>query len=54
MWSTDECGPRVLVVDDEEGIRALANRALRSAGYEVVTAADGREGLDVMNSSPAV
>ena len=44
--------PRVLVVDDEPAIRALANRTLRSAGYEVVTAADGVEGLDVDEHQP--
>jgi two-component system cell cycle sensor histidine kinase/response regulator CckA len=38
--------PRVLVVDDEPGIRALANRTLRNAGYDVVTAGDGAEGLE--------
>jgi len=47
IWSCEQRpAPRVLVVDDEAGIRALANRALRSAGYDVVTAADGLEGLE--------
>ena len=35
----------VLVVDDEPGIRALAQRAVGGAGYTVVTAADGHEGV---------
>jgi two-component system, cell cycle sensor histidine kinase and response regulator CckA len=53
MWSVDTSGvPRVLVVDDEPGIRALANRALRNAGYDVTTAADGIEGLDVDERQP--
>jgi len=39
--------PRVLVVDDEAGIRALANRALQTAGYDVSTAADGVDGLQM-------
>jgi len=35
----------VLVIDDEEQVRRLARRALRRAGFEVLTAADGDEGL---------
>jgi PAS domain S-box-containing protein len=35
----------ILVVDDEEGVRKLASRALTQAGYEVETSADGREAL---------
>jgi len=37
--------PRVLVVDDDEGIRHFAARALDHAGYEVVTASDGSEAI---------
>jgi two-component system, cell cycle sensor histidine kinase and response regulator CckA len=35
----------ILVVDDEDGVRNFARRALTSAGYEVMTSADGREAL---------
>jgi CheY-like chemotaxis protein len=53
MWSVGTSGaPRVLIVDDEPGIRALANRTLRNAGYDVVTAADGVEGLDIDARQP--
>jgi len=38
-------GRRVLVVDDQEDIREMARLVLTGAGYEVVTAASGREGL---------
>ena len=38
-------GTRVLVVDDMPGMRAVAAIILRSAGYEVETAAGGREAL---------
>lgn len=41
-------GKRILVVDDEAGIRELASRALSAAGCEVVTAGDGREALKLM------
>lgn len=41
------CGvsPRVLVVDDEPGVRRALERGLRAEGMEVVTAADGPAGL---------
>ena len=37
---------RVLVVDDEESVRNLLQRALAEVGYNVVTAANGEEALD--------
>ncbi|MCX7817714.1 MAG: PAS domain S-box protein [Kiritimatiellae bacterium] len=42
----------VLVVDDEPGVRALAARMLRSAGYEVVEAANGIEALHLFEREP--
>jgi DNA-binding response OmpR family regulator len=36
---------RVLVVEDEEDIRRLVSIKLKGAGYEVMTASDGEEGL---------
>jgi len=38
-------GGTVLVVDDEELVRAYVATALRAAGYAVLTAADGREAM---------
>jgi len=38
---------RVLVLDDEDEVRAVLMRALQRAGHEVLEAADGREGLGV-------
>jgi two-component system OmpR family response regulator len=38
---------RLLVVDDEPNIRELLSASLRYAGFEVVTAADGREAVQV-------
>jgi len=40
---------RVMVVDDEEGVRNLIQRTLEGAGYSVVTAADGQEALDTIS-----
>ena len=38
-------GGRLLLVEDEDMVRAVAERALTRAGYQVTTAADGEEGL---------
>jgi len=39
--------PRVLVVDDELGVRRALQRGLGAEGMDVVTAADGPSGLDI-------
>ena len=36
----------ILVVDDEEGVRAVADALLRSMGFEVIQATDGLEALE--------
>ena len=38
-------GGKILLVEDEDTVRAVAERALSRQGYEVTTAADGEEGL---------
>jgi two-component system, cell cycle sensor histidine kinase and response regulator CckA len=43
--------PRVLIVDDEESIRAFAARALRETGYDVVVASDGPDALTIVEQS---
>jgi DNA-binding response OmpR family regulator len=43
---------RVLVVDDQEDIREMARLVLTGAGYEVVVAASGGEGLELARASP--
>jgi CheY-like chemotaxis protein len=37
---------RVLLVDDEETVRSLGRRILRLAGFDVVTAVDGRDAIE--------
>lgn len=44
---------RLLVMDDEEQLRALLERALTSLGYEVETAADGAEAVSRYETAKA-
>ncbi|MDD4888516.1 MAG: response regulator [Phycisphaerae bacterium] len=41
---------KILVVDDEAHILHVVSLKLRNAGFGVLTAADGEEALEVMNS----
>ncbi len=41
---------RILVVDDEEGIREIISSMLTTSGYDFVAAADGIEALEILNS----
>jgi two-component system cell cycle sensor histidine kinase/response regulator CckA len=43
-------GGRVLLVEDEDMVRAVAERALTRQGYDVVCASDGDEGLELVRS----
>ncbi|MEL6952642.1 MAG: fused response regulator/phosphatase [Pseudomonadota bacterium] len=45
-------GGRVMVVDDSAGQRKLISSMLRRAGYDVVCAADGAEGLALLERHP--
>jgi CheY-like chemotaxis protein len=42
----------ILVVDDEEVLRLGCSRVLRSEGYQVATAENGKEALEVLASQP--
>jgi len=44
---------RILVIDDEPEMRVLLELTLKSAGHEVILAADGREGVERYRTSPA-
>jgi two-component system OmpR family response regulator len=41
---------KILVVDDDPDIRTVLTALLESKGYQVVTASDGREGLDTLKA----
>ena len=43
---------RILVIDDDADMRTLLEHTLRSAGHEVVLAADGREGVQQYRTQP--
>ena len=43
---------RLLVVEDDPGVRGAVERALRGAGHEVESAADGQKGLDLAMTRP--
>ncbi|MFH1035440.1 MAG: PAS domain S-box protein [Pseudomonadota bacterium] len=40
-------GGLVLVVDDEESVRTMTQMMLERSGYQAITAADGREGVEL-------
>jgi CheY-like chemotaxis protein len=42
--------PTILVVDDDDLIRSLCARMVRSFGYEALTAADGNEGVALLQA----
>lgn len=43
--------PSVLIVDDEPAIRRIISVAVRSLGYETVTAPDAETGLQILQES---
>src|SRR5690606_18219516 len=48
-------GPgRILVIDDDAGIRTILQRHLAAAGFEAVTAATAREGLAILHHDSTI
>jgi two-component system chemotaxis response regulator CheY len=43
---------RALLLDDSRAMRMILRRIMHAAGFEVVEAADGRQGLDVLSAGP--
>ncbi|MEK6566538.1 MAG: response regulator [Bacteroidota bacterium] len=42
---------KILVVDDEDALRTVLSAELEGEGYQVTTAADGQEAINVLTSS---
>ena len=40
--------PRILVVDDESAVRGVLRKGLTSFGYQVATAANGKQALKLL------
>ncbi len=47
-------GQKILVVDDEAGIRRGCDRVLRSEGYQVLMAEEGEQGLRILGQNPEI
>ena len=45
---------KILIADDEAKLRQLLSDFLKGEGYEVVTAADGKEALEIFNKTPDI
>ncbi len=44
---------RILVIDDNDKFRDMLRECLENEGYKVVTASDGKKGLDLYRKEPA-
>ena len=44
---------RVMIIDDEEDIRIILKEVFSRAGFDVVVASDGNEGLNMLREQPA-
>jgi two-component system, cell cycle sensor histidine kinase and response regulator CckA len=52
--SSPKRGGRVLFIEDEDPLRSVIARMLRKKNFEVIEAADGTVGIEMLNSSPGV
>ena len=43
---------KLLIVDDEEGLRSLLSQVLTKAGFQVTAAADGEEAWEIFQEDP--
>lgn len=43
---------KIILIDDEEGLRFLGETILEKEGYQVITACNGKEGLDIVAAHP--
>ena len=44
----------ILIVDDEDSVRAMSARALKLRGFQAITAKSGMEALDLLKSQPGI
>ncbi len=44
---------RILLAEDDDSMRGFLVNALERAGHEVISCADGDEGMDALKSTPA-
>ena len=51
--SKSQASITILVVDDEPSVLTIAQRFLTQSGYRVLTASDGKEGVDAFRSDPS-
>jgi two-component system response regulator AtoC len=49
---SQEYAATILVIDDEDNMRHMLSKMLQRAGYQVETAADGKEGLTCLERQP--
>ncbi len=42
----------ILVIDDQESMRSIISQMLKNKGFQVSTANDGEEGLNLFNQNP--
>lgn len=52
MGPSDGKPKKILIVDDNEGIRKITRKFLEAAGYEVLEALDGKTAVDRMGEGP--
>ncbi len=43
---------RILIIDDDEQVRSVLQKMLVRAGYEVASAANGKQGIRIFNENP--
>lgn len=48
----ERCNERILIIDDDDLVRATVRDILEEAGFAVLDAPDGRQGLEVFERNP--
>src|SRR5690242_20999308 len=49
--SPEQMKSTILIVDDDPAVRSVARTALQRAGFEIIEADDGIEGLEILRNS---